>query len=234
MIYAVSDIHGEFERYTELLRVIEFGESDTLFVLGDVVDRGPSPVSVLLDMMKRPNVRPLMGNHELMMCRAMEPMLQEITEESCDRVLTAENMEMLCFWRCEGGDTTLDEMIELSPEKRAEVMRYVCGFSPYKKLRTAAGNFILVHAGLGNFSPERELDSYYPEELTTVRPDYDCRYFEDRSLFIVCGHTPTPLVRPDREPEIYRKSGNILIDCGATFGGRLACLCLDDMSEYYV
>lgn len=40
MIYAVSDIHGCYEKYVQLLEIIRFSEGDTLYVLGDVVDRG--------------------------------------------------------------------------------------------------------------------------------------------------------------------------------------------------
>ncbi|NCE64642.1 hypothetical protein D1159_08595 [Pseudoflavonifractor sp. 524-17] len=41
MTYAVSDIHGCYEKYRELLKAISFGKNDTLYVLGDVIDRGP-------------------------------------------------------------------------------------------------------------------------------------------------------------------------------------------------
>jgi len=41
MTYAVSDIHGCYDKYRELLRVIRFCPKDTLYVLGDVIDRGP-------------------------------------------------------------------------------------------------------------------------------------------------------------------------------------------------
>ena len=64
MIYCMSDIHGHYDKYLEMLRKIDFKDSDTLFVLGDVVDRGPSSMEILLDMMCRPNVIPILGNHE--------------------------------------------------------------------------------------------------------------------------------------------------------------------------
>ena len=34
--------------------------------------------------------------------------------------------------------------------------------------------------------------------------------------------------------EIYHSHNNIVIDCGAAFGGRLACLRLEDMAEFYL
>ena len=41
MQYAVSDIHGRYDKYAELLRRIDLKPFDTLYVLGDMIDRGP-------------------------------------------------------------------------------------------------------------------------------------------------------------------------------------------------
>ena len=56
MIYAVSDIHGCYSQYEEILEKIAFSDEDTLYVLGDVLDRGPEPLRVLEDMAGRHNV----------------------------------------------------------------------------------------------------------------------------------------------------------------------------------
>ena len=42
--YVISDIHGEYERFMELLEEIELKDTDTLYVLGDVLDRGEHPI----------------------------------------------------------------------------------------------------------------------------------------------------------------------------------------------
>ena len=44
MIYAMSDIHGCFDKYRAMLSEIQFKSTDTLYVLGDVIDRGPDGV----------------------------------------------------------------------------------------------------------------------------------------------------------------------------------------------
>ena len=64
MIYAMSDLHGCFNAYLEMLKKIDLKEEDTLYILGDVIDRGLYGIDILLDMMKRPNIKPLIGNHE--------------------------------------------------------------------------------------------------------------------------------------------------------------------------
>ena len=39
MTYAVSDIHGCYDKYKALLEKLDLKEDDRLYVLGDVVDR---------------------------------------------------------------------------------------------------------------------------------------------------------------------------------------------------
>ena len=54
MVYAVSDIHGCYDKYIDLLNKINFSPDDTLYVLGDVIDRGPDGFKIMLDMAQRP------------------------------------------------------------------------------------------------------------------------------------------------------------------------------------
>ena len=69
--YVISDIHGEYGKFMELLDIIHFSDEDILYVLGDVVDRGKNPVKTLLKMMEMPNVIPIAGNHEQMMLESI-------------------------------------------------------------------------------------------------------------------------------------------------------------------
>lgn len=54
--YVISDLHGRWEKYRAILAAISFRPTDTLYVLGDVIDRGPDGCKILLDMMGRPNI----------------------------------------------------------------------------------------------------------------------------------------------------------------------------------
>ena len=73
--YVMSDIHGDYERYCTMLQLIQFKDTDTLYVLGDVLDRGPHGMKILQDMMLRPNVYPILGNHEYMVFFCMKWLL---------------------------------------------------------------------------------------------------------------------------------------------------------------
>ena len=56
MRYILSDIHGCYEEFRELLEKIHFSETDDLYILGDAMDRGPQPMNVIQDLLARPNV----------------------------------------------------------------------------------------------------------------------------------------------------------------------------------
>ena len=56
MIYVMSDIHGMYDKYIEMMDLIDLKETDTLYILGDIIDRGVNSMKILQDMMKRSNV----------------------------------------------------------------------------------------------------------------------------------------------------------------------------------
>ena len=66
-IYLMSDLHGMYGLYLRMLETVQFGHNDHLYILGDMIDRGPDGVKILLDVMQRDNVTCLIGNHEHMM-----------------------------------------------------------------------------------------------------------------------------------------------------------------------
>ena len=78
--YVISDIHGEYERFMELLEEIELKDTDTLYVLGDVLDRGEHPIKVILKLMEMPNAFCIVGNHEVMALECLRFLCQEITD----------------------------------------------------------------------------------------------------------------------------------------------------------
>ena len=228
----MSDIHGEYEKYISMLQKISFKDRDTLYVLGDVVDRGERPIDILQDMMVRPNVYPIIGNHELMALDMLKTLSVEITDKNYATHINEELMKNLMQWQTDGGETTIKQFQKLPSDEREYVLEYFEEFAPYEFVKVGSRKFLLVHSGLGNFSEDKDLDDYSLEELTYIRPDFDKKYFEDENFYIVSGHTPTLAI--SGKPKIYKNKNNICIDCGATFDGKLACLCLDTMEEFYI
>lgn len=109
MIYVMSDIHGMYDKYIEMLELINLREHDSLYILGDIVDRGLHPMKILQDMMKRPNVFGIFGNHELMMAECFNIITQEITNELLDN-FDEEALIKLSDWMNNGAFQTIQEL----------------------------------------------------------------------------------------------------------------------------
>ena len=232
MTYVISDIHGMYKKFTAMLEKIGFGAADELFILGDIVDRGEDPVKILEYIIDRPNIIPLLGNHEVMALDILKRINVEITAENAETQIDEQTIRDLMDYQLDGGVPTLKGFKALAPDKRNELIDFMEDFLPYEAIDIGEKTFVLVHAGLGNFRDDKRLSEYTLPELLETRPDYERQYFGDSSIYIVSGHTPTQTI--NGKAEIYQMHNNIVIDCGAAFGGRLACLRLEDMKEFYV
>lgn len=230
--YVISDIHGQYDMFIELLDKIKLKDTDTLYILGDVLDRGPHPIKTLWKLMEMPNVICLVGNHELMALECLEFLMKEITDMSIEE-LDEEMLDNLATWQYNGSKSTIDEFSQLDSKSKREVIDFIKDFLIYEEVSVNDKDYLLVHAGLGNYSPEKDIEDYSLHEMIWVRADYDVQYFTD--VYVITGHTPTQTIEDNPHPGcIYRRNNHIAIDCGAHYpGGRLAAICLDTGEEYY-
>lgn len=228
--YVMSDIHGMYDLFLNILEQIVLKDNDTLYVTGDVLDRGPHPIKTLLKIMNMPNVVFLAGNHEFMALKCLEYYNKNIDEID---FFDDEVFEDIMLWMENGGETTLQEFRDLDTDTKAEIIEYIKDSDVFKRLNVGGKKFILVHAGLGKFSPDKQPESCSLHELIWERPDYDVKYFDD--IYLVTGHTPTLLMKDEPSAgRIIKKNNHIAIDCGGFLqGGRLAAICLDTGEEYY-
>lgn len=231
MIYTVSDIHGCYDKYMKLLKKIALSADDTLYVLGDVIDRGPDGFKIMLDMAQRPNVVGLMGNHEAMAIQAL-PSIRNAVQRDNDTVSPRE-VEAIDLWFHNGGELSLADFLWLDEGQAQTAWEYMNKMPLYKELEVGGRQFVLLHGGLGNFTPARVLEDYGPNEILWCRPEPNTTYYPDKH--VIFGHTPVQLLDENAPARIYRKGNLVDIDCGCVFpGGRLGCLCLDTMEEIYV
>lgn len=232
MVYVMSDIHGEYCKYKKMLEVIDFNDDDDLFILGDIVDRGPMPVDILYDMSMRGNVFPIMGNHEHMAMYLLRKLDVEITEENAEGHLDANDIKFLSVWLQNGGETTIKNFRKYGKEEREELLDYFDEFTPYEEINVGGRDFVLVHGGLPGFSPGKPLSEYDETEMYYTVTDYGRVYYSDKIL--ITGHIPTFGIDKEYDGRIMRKNNHIAIDCGASYGKKLGCIRLDDMKEFYV
>ena len=64
MDYCISDIHGYYDLFCRLLEKIRFGGGDKLYVLGDIIDKGPDSIRLAKLLFSMPDVYCIAGNHE--------------------------------------------------------------------------------------------------------------------------------------------------------------------------
>ena len=230
--YVVSDIHGEYDLFAGLLEKIRLKEDDSLYILGDILDRGPHPIRTLLKVMEMPNAICLAGNHELMAIECLAFLRTEITEKSIEE-LDEKMVDNLLTWQYNGGRTTIQEFCALDRKMQRLVIDFLKDFYIYEEMTVNDRDYLLVHAGLGGFYPGKEIEQYSLEELIWSRAEYDIQYYED--IYVVTGHTPTQgIIGNPRPGYIFKKFNHIAIDCGCYRpDGRLAAVCLDTGEEFY-
>ena len=229
MIYVISDLHGyPHEKFLALLDKAGFGKDDFLYILGDVVDRnGDGGVETLNWLMYQTNVQLILGNHEAMLL-ACSFVFDEITEDSIES-LTAEKIDMLTRYQLDGGDITLKAMQKLPKETQQDILDYLRDCPLYETVNAGGKDFILVHAGLGNFDPNKQIEDYTTEELLWSWPELTDIYYKDK--ITVFGHTPTFSFGDEYEGKIIKTDTWIDIDVGAGFGREPILMRLEDMRE---
>ncbi|MGN1409160.1 MAG: metallophosphoesterase, partial [Eubacteriales bacterium] len=118
MTYVMSDLHGQYQKYLQMLDLIRFSDDDDLYILGDTVDRGPQSVELLQDMSMRMNVFPILGNHDMTAALLLKKLCTEITEDNYASQLNPEILKILAMWLMDGGQATLDGFRRISADKR--------------------------------------------------------------------------------------------------------------------
>lgn len=229
MTYAVANLHGCYEAFKKLLEKINFGDKDILFVVGDTVDYGDEPMELLCDMSVRCNVYPVIGEHDrtaFKMLKGFDEMLK--SGESPD----ADYIGEMNAWIADGGKPTLDGFRKLDDDMKEGVLDYLADFAPYETAECNGKEYVMVHAGIRNFSPERDLDSYDESDFIEEPLDLTRNYFPNASIIV--GHVATYDIDGAKEGRIYHPGNNYAIDCAVVFDGHLGCLCLETGEEYYV
>ena len=233
MIYAIGDIHGQYDKLRRLLRRLDEAglcPEDRLVFVGDYVDRGPETARVLDFLcqykLDRPNTVFLRGNHEQMMLDARERF-----DPSFNGGNPCHNNESGKFWFVEGG---LQTMKSYGTPKRPNWLEYLT--SPVKSkvkrwfdivsaehwrfltstdLEFSQGSYTFVHAGIVPPGKEWKMDNFDADPRLWIRYEFIGSLSDFGGQTVIFGHTPTrdgrPMILPNK----------VAIDTGAGFGGPL-------------
>lgn len=218
-IFAISDIHGCFDKLIEMLNKINFNpSSDKIIFLGDYVDRGPDSMKTLffIDQLIELGSIALIGNHD-------EIFKEIIDTNYCNFALQERYYQKL------GTDRTIREYLSLSQANKIKIRKILDKLQPYYEI----GNYIFSHAGV---NAEYPLDSNSLDDLTWVREEFYMNKAYDEKICIF-GHTPTQNLNLNYDSIIWEDpihKDKIGIDCGCVYNGKLACLEIPTMKKYYV
>lgn len=225
-IYVMSDIHGEGELFHTMLEQIHFSEQDTLYILGDVIDRGPDGIALLQKIRNTPNMFMLQGNHEQMMLQCF-----------CPQALAFDYLR----WSRNGNAETVKAFRQLEVSEQKSLLRYLAALPTHTEVMVNGVPYYLTHGFPGD-TPEEEVWNRPELHAQNPKPGYR----------VIIGHTPVlnlivprdnrnayiqHLKKRKEHPHILFAKGFIDIDCGCSFPDpvkTLGCLRLDDLEEFYV
>ena len=212
--FVIPDIHGCCRTFRNLVsEVIRLERADELYLLGDMIDRGPDSEGVLdfvLELQDQGfSVKGVKGNHEEMCLRSDE------------------NLEFMELWIANGGLATLRSFeVESAGEIPGRYRNLLHSLPNYILL----DDFVIVHAALNFDSSDPFADT---EAMLWMR---ECSVDPSRigGRRLVSGHTP--VTREQLTASLA--SNRILLDNGCVFAGgpglgSLTALELNSMKVWY-
>ena len=172
-LYCIGDIQGCDSALERLLDLIGFSASrDTVYLLGDLVNRGPDSAAVLRRCMAHGDaLRPLLGNHDLHLLAAAHGARKPSRRDTLASILEAPDRDALLQW------------LRLQPLAR----QHVYGGTP----------LLMVHAGvLPAWTAAETLDM--ADEVHRVLQSADLPAFLQQMYGNTPDHWHASLTGPDR------------------------------------
>lgn len=215
-IVAIADTHGESRLLARLLQSLgEVGKARdaAIYLLGDLVDRGPDSRGCLdiaaRILRDRPASKVFLGNHDEWFLRFLEGEL--LGDEAMNWLAQGGSETIASYGLDADGDpsTIRQALIAAAPDHRtllrgAEAIGLV-------------GDFAFVHAGV---DPSRPLDAQDRHDCVWIRAPF-MRHEGPLSHVVVHGHTP----QKGRRPTVTEN--RISIDTGACFVGTMTAAVID-------
>lgn len=223
--YVCSDLHGQYDLFLKLLNKISFSPNDTLYILGDIIDKGSKSLALLDYIRQKSNIHCILGNHEYAFLQYYNSVMKN-NEEYFDEQKTLANLQR--YFPLDDFKLTWD------------IVDYIERLPYYIETEI----FIGVHAGL-------ELDennNVYPLKDQSIQYMLFDRTFKNAKINnkfgkpILIGHTPCHYDNQTghfiKEPDIISNDikdyVKIRLDNGSQYTKTLGVLKIDNMKEIYV
>ncbi|MGB7086104.1 MAG: metallophosphoesterase family protein [Phormidesmis sp.] len=209
----IGDVHGHYDALMQLVNMLGLTQGDTLYFVGDLIDRGPKSAQVV-EFVRQGNYPCVLGNHECLLVDAFPD----------------QNSDLGAFqgWLVSGGQPTLTSYASTDA-----LLAHIDWFKTLP-LYLDLGDVLLVHAGL---NPKKPLAKQTHMDFCWIR---DAFHSHPQAVLpdkrIVTGHTIT-FTLPGVEPgQLAQGPGWLDIDTGAYHpkSGWLTAADLDNALAYQV
>ncbi len=193
-VYAVSDIHGQYEVFLKGLSEIGFSDGDFLWCLGDVIDRGPDGIKMLQYIKTHENMDLLIGNHEFMFLNSVD----RNGEAICN------GKDSFLWLDANGGSVTFNGYKELPAKDRAELLEWMKHRYVIRRIDVGGHAYCLTHS---YYNPECENKRYFELSYDDVwniawlsiwRNDpftHAQDIYPNYNYTFICGHVPVQNIR---------------------------------------
>jgi len=212
--FVIPDIHGCARTFLRLIQdVIRLRPTDHMYILGDMIDRGPRSKEVIDTILRLKSagfaVYPVRGNHEEMLLNA------------CN------DLSGFRLWMLNGGHATL---ASFNVEDPAELPRQYREYFQKLPYYIELNDFVLLHGNL-NFRIQDPLSD--TEAMVWLRSS-EVQKERIGGRRVIGGHTP--LSRSEIEKSLT--ADKIMLDNGCVYRdhpglGSLTALELDSMTLYF-
>ena len=217
-IYLMSDLHGHYNLFLQMLEKIKFSDEDELFILGDIIDRGPKSLELIRYVMNHQNnIHLLMGNHEKMCIDASKEKFYSVCYDTH-------------LWFSNGGFETFKQLRRLEQEEIDEIIYFFENLPLQAKIELDK-TYILSHASYSRDPHKKIWDRPVLGRLKNASKKLP----ENVEIFF--GHTPTQSIFPAETSKILKVGKFTNLDCSLAYNNKfsqLGCLNLKDKKEYYI
>jgi len=226
MQYCMTDVGGCLKTFRQLLKKISFSDKEDVLYIAGVTGEGKYSVRLLLDLCMRGNVYPVWGEEDLLTFKYLGKLQEAGSKEEMLAALDEGEKLEAAHWIEGGGAKIMEDFAALDEEKKGFILEYFEEFEPSMVTKEGKRVFVILSGGFEAFEEGKELEEYDPWELARGKIDMDKTYFP--KTYLLCGG-----LHEAQEKVVKSKAGNINLDCGAAYGGKLACLSLENGHVWY-
>ena len=230
MTFVVSNLYGRLDKFEKLIKKINLKDTDTLYVLGNIVDYGEQSIELVNDLSTRYNVYSVLGEHDYKAYLLLSEFDRILKEGAAPSVSFTKEM---IAWSQDGGQATLEAFQKADADSKEGFLDYLSDLPVFEEAILKNGKeFVLTCRGIDNFNKNTDLYDYELDDFMNGYLDIEKTYYNNKTLivgYLDYEHTPA-----GRAGKVTAKNNNIALACDMSENDDVVCVCLETNDESYV